>query len=118
MAHIEVALYGPIAHAGGGKHVAVFEMEIPEPATVGGLLERLGLQAEEIGLVFINHVLHDLPGLHLSLNDELHDGDHIGIFAENYVWPYHYRGGAPMSPKLAEYTSTHDYLRHRPRDAA
>lgn len=114
---VDVSLYGPIAHVAGGKHLASVRVSLPEGARVEDLLERLGLAPDEIGLVFINAVLHDLPGLHLSLTDELHDGDRVGLFAAFYVWPYHYRGGAVMSPKLQEYTATHDYLRHQPKSS-
>jgi sulfur carrier protein ThiS len=115
---ISLHLYGTIAHALGGRHIAMQELTLGESTTIGNLLKQLGLQPEEIGLVFVNAVLHDLPGLHISLEDEIHDGDHLGIFASTYVWPYHYRGGAPMSPRLAAYTRTHDYLRHHPPSAA
>jgi len=115
---IEVALYGSIARKAGGRHLKVLSMELPQGARIRDILDKFNLKPEEIGLVFINAVLHDLPGPHLSLEDEVHDGDHVGIFAEDYVWPYHYRGGAPMSPKLKEYVSTHEYLRHRPKDLA
>lgn len=114
---ISLNLYGPIARAAGGKHLAQLTLEIGESTTIHDLLARFGIPPEETGLVFINAVLHDLPGLHLSLDDPVHDGDHVGIFAADYVWPYQYRGGAPMSPKLAAYTQTHDYLRHRPQEA-
>ena len=115
---ISLHLYGPIARAAGGTHLAMVTLDMGERTTVRDILEHFGISPEEIGLVFVNAVLHDLPGLHISLDDEVHDGDHVGIFAVDYVWPYHYRGGAPMSPKLAEYTRTHDYLRHRPHSAA
>ena len=115
---IELALYGSIARKAGGRHIKVLQVELPKGARVHDILNHFGIQPEEIGLVFVNAVLHDLPGLHLSLDDEVHDGDHVGIFAADYIWPYQYRGGAPMSPKLKEYTSTHEYLRHRPQDAA
>ncbi len=112
---VTVSLYGPIAHVGGGKHLATMRVSLPENARVKDLLDRLGLSPDEVGLVFINSVLHDLPGLHLSLEDTLHAGDRIGLFASFYVWPYHYRGGAVMSQRLREYTRTHEYLRHQPQ---
>ena len=112
---IDVALYGSIARVLGGKHLAQEEVELPEGSTFGDLLRQLYLSPEAVGLVFINAVLHNLPGLQLSLEDPLHEGDHVGIFEVSYVWPYHYRGGAPMSPRLQAYVSTHEYLRHRPR---
>ena len=115
--NLSVHLYGTIAQAAGHRHLAILDITLPVGATVGDLLQHLNIPAEEVGMVFINAVLHDLPGLHLSLEDELHPNDHVGIFAANYVWPYQYRGGAPMSPRLQAYTRTHDYLRHQPRAA-
>ncbi|NPA92016.1 MAG: MoaD/ThiS family protein [Chloroflexi bacterium] len=112
--NISVSLYGPIARVAGGRHLATLNVELPSPAHVRDLLNQLNLDPEEVGLVFINAVLHDLPGLHLSLDEELHDQDHIGLFSAVHVWPYHYRGGAVMSPRLREYMATHDYLRHQP----
>ncbi len=113
---IEVAVYGrEIAPYVGGKHLAQRWVELREGATLRDLLTALGIPPEKVGLVFINAVLHDLPGLHLSLGDPLHPNDHVGLFAADYVWPYHYRGGAPMSPRLQAYVRSHDYLRHHPR---
>ena len=115
--NIEVALYGEIARAGGGKHVAVLEMTLPDGAKIRDLLTHLGLKSEDVGLVFVNSVLHDLPGLSVSRDDELHQGDHVGLFAINYVWPYQYRDGTRMSPKLEEEVAQHGYMRHRPHEA-
>ncbi len=112
--NLTVSLYGPIARAGGGHHLASLQVQLPAGSRVRDLLDHLGLRPDDIGLVFINSVLHDLPGLSLSLDDELHDGDRIALFSAFYVWPYHYRGGAKMSPRLREYVTTHEYLRHTP----
>jgi len=112
---LDVALYGPIAAALGGKHLAQEKVELPEGATLETLLRQLNISPREVGLVFVNSVLHNLPGLQLFLQDPLHPGDHVGMFHVSYVWPYHYRGGAPMSPRLQEYVRTHEYLRHHPR---
>ncbi len=112
---INVSLYGAIARAGGGRHLASLRVYLKPHARVRDLLEHLGLQPEEVGLVFINSILHDLPGLSLSLDDELHNNDRVALFSSMYVWPYHYRGGAVMSSRLREYVATHDYLRHTPR---
>ncbi len=113
---IDVALYGrQIASFIGERHLGQRTLELREGATVRDLLAALGVPAEEVGLVFINAVLHDLPGLHLSLDQVLAGGDHVGLFAADHAWPYHYRGGAPMSPRLEAYLRTHDYLRHSPR---
>ena len=113
--NLEVALYGRIARAGGGKHVAVFDVQLPQGAQMKDLLAHLGVKTEEVGLVFVNAVLHDLPGLHVSMEDALHDGDHVGLFAINYVWPYQYRDGARVSPRLREALATQGYMRHRPQ---
>jgi len=111
---IDVALYGGVARAAGGKFVAQTEVELPESATLGDLFAKLGLAETEIGIVFVNAVLHNLPGIMICTEDPLHDGDHVGIFAIDRVWPYQYRDGTQMSPKLRAYVAKQGYLRHRP----
>ncbi len=112
---VEIALYGKIARAGGGKHVAVLTRSLPTGSRIRDVLAALGLQPEEVGLIFVNSVLSDLPGLHIALDDELHAGDHLGLFAADYIWPYQYRDGTVVSPRLREAIATGDYLHHHPR---
>ncbi len=112
---VDVALYGNIARVAGGKFVAQTKVELPGAATLGDLFTKLGLSENEIGIVFVNAVLHNLPGIMVCSDDPLHDGDHVGIFAIDRVWPYQYRDGTQMSPKLQAFVATQGYLRHRPR---
>jgi len=100
MPHINITLYGDIASHGGGKHIASLDLELSPGAVIGTLLEEISLPPEERGYLFINSVLHDVPGLYASVNDELKDGDHVGIFSIRHMWPYQYRQGIHMSPAL------------------
>ena len=99
---VDLALYGKIARALGGKHVAQQDVALPDGATVGDLFTFLKISPDEKSFVFINAVLCDLPGLNASWNEPLHDGDHVGVFALGYMWPYQYRNGAPMSESLKD----------------
>ena len=96
--------------------MAVFDLQLQQGARIKDLIAHLGLKSEDIGLVFVNSVLHDLPGLQVSREDIIHEGDHIGLFSGNYVWPYQYRDGARMSPRLQAEIAHHGYMRHRPHD--
>jgi len=48
-------------------------VELPDGATVGQLVERLGLPADQVKIVFVNGVAQE-DGSRLS------DGDEVGIF--------------------------------------
>jgi len=50
-----------------------FPVELPAGATVGDLVQQLGLPAEEVKIVFVN-------GLFRNLDHVLADGDELGIF--------------------------------------
>ncbi len=112
---IDVALYGGIARVAGGKFIAQTRVTLPTGAVLGDLFKKLGLPREEIGIVFVNAVLHNLPGLMVCEEDPLHDGDHVGIFAIDRVWPYQYRDGTRMSSRLQQTIAEQGYLRHRPK---
>jgi len=71
------------------------------------LLAQLGVPAEERGYLFINAVLCDVPGLTTDGLDPLQDGDHVGIFSVNYMWPYQYRDGVKMSEELRKALQKH-----------
>jgi hypothetical protein len=109
---IDVALYGQIAKYGGGTHVAQLKVEVPPDACVGNLLDKLGVGAGEKGYIFINAVLADMPGLDAARLEELHDGDHVGIFASSHMWPYQYRDGIRMTNRLAAEVSQRGALHH------
>jgi molybdopterin converting factor small subunit len=100
--NIDIVLYGSIAKALGGKHIAKTDLEVELGTTLGEVIEKLGVNPDEKGYVFINSVLCDVPGLDASCNQVLEDGDHVGIFSLVYMWPYQYRDGARMSEALKQ----------------
>lgn len=115
---VDVNLYGSIAHYFGGKHVAWVQLELEEGASKADLLENLGIPPEERGYLFINAVLYDVPGLVTDNHDKLEDGDHIGIFAVDRIWPYQYRDGINMSAGLKAALEQHGPMHHSYKDAA
>jgi molybdopterin converting factor small subunit len=110
--NVDVALYGPIAHAAGGHHVAQRGLHMESEATMGDLTSRLGLDRSEIGYIFVNAVLCDVPGMSVSEDLQLEDGDHVGIFSRVHMWPYQYRDGIRMSPALREALSERGAMHH------
>jgi len=74
MITIEVWLYGPIARYAGeasqGSH-AQLSIEMPAGSTVGDLVRRLGIPAEERGITFVNGNLAALPGVSIIREDAL-----------------------------------------------
>jgi hypothetical protein len=84
---VDVGLYGSLARHGGGKHYATLKVELPDGARMKDLLAHLGVADDEKGITFINAILCDMPGLQADREDELHDGDHVGIFSTTHMWP-------------------------------
>lgn len=109
---VNVNLYGTISRLAGGKHVAQTSVELPEGATKADLLARLKVPPDERGYLFINAVLCDVPGLDTGSAEELHDGDHVGIFSIDRIWPYQYRDGVNMSPGLKKALEKHGAMHH------
>jgi hypothetical protein len=109
---VDVALYGPVARAAGGHHVATQSMHLVAGSTMGDLTALLGLDRSDIGYVFVNAVLCDVPGLSASRDLQLVEGDHIGIFSRVHMWPYQYRDGIRMSPALKEALNEHGAMHH------
>jgi hypothetical protein len=105
MATIEVWLYGPIARYAGeasqGSY-AHLNIDMPVGSTVGDLVRRLGIPAEERGITFVNGNLAALPGLEVDLELVLEDGDRVGISHRKSMWPMQYRFGAQLTPQLAD----------------
>lgn len=97
---IDFCLYGDIATKAGGSFVAQKQMDLPAGATVGDLLDQLGIADVDRGYLFVNSVLYDMPGLTASRAEPLHHNDHIGIFSIRHMWPYQYRDGVRMSERL------------------
>ena len=100
MPTLNVTLYGDIARYCGGKHIATLDLDLPDGTSIVNLLKKLSVPPAERGYLFINSVLHDMPGLFASKNDLLQDGDHIEIFSIRHMWPYQYRDGIHMSDTL------------------
>ena len=109
---VNVSLYGPLAKYGGGKHVAQKDIKFEAEAEIKDLLEHLGIPPEEKSYLFINAVLCDAPGLSASLHEPLNDGDHVGIFSLQHMWPYQYRDGIRMSDSLEKTLQQHGKMRN------
>jgi hypothetical protein len=99
---INLNLYGPLAAVLGGKYIAQKAVSLTEGAVVRDLLDSLDISYDQKSYLFINAVLCDMPGLSASLEEALHDGDHVGIFSRQHMWPYQYRDGIRMSASLTE----------------
>jgi len=112
MIKVEVALYGGLAKIRGKKYVAQFDTDIQADAKIADLYEHLGISPEERSYLFINAILCDVPGLNAAIGEPLHEGDHIGIFSDGYMWPYQYRDGARMSDSLKVALEEHGALHH------
>jgi hypothetical protein len=109
---VHVSLYGSLARYQGGKHVAMTEVELPAGACKADLLAHLGIPNEERGYLFINAVLCDVPGLVTGEGQVLKNGDHIGVFSIDRIWPYQYRDGVRMSEELTEALKIHGAMHH------
>ena len=109
---IDVALYGKLSRLLGGKFVATKKIQLPEGAKIKDLYTRIGIIPEETTYVFVNAVLSDMPGMNVALEDDLHDGDHVGVFSQGYVWPYQYRDGSVFSERLQAALAERDALHH------
>jgi molybdopterin converting factor small subunit len=97
---VHVALYGSLSKVWGKRYIAFGEVDLPSGATKADLLAHLKISDSERGYLFINAVLCDVPGLSAGGDQVLKEGDHIGIFSVNYMWPYQYRDGIVMSDAL------------------
>jgi hypothetical protein len=97
---VNVSLYGDIAKQVSGHSVYTFDTALPEPATVRDLMNQSKIPFDKQGYTFINAVLCDMPGLGTSHDEVLSNGDHIGIFSLQHVWPFQYRNGAAISDAL------------------
>lgn len=109
MAHIQINLnlYGALASFAGGKYIAQTNVSLHEGAVIQDLMDSLSIPYDQKSYLFINAVLCDMPGLSASLDETLHDGDHVGIFSRQHMWPYQYRDGIRMSESLTEALRKH-----------
>ena len=92
--------------------MAQFDVELEVGSTKKELMAHLGIKDSERGYLFINAVLYDVPGLVSDTMDQLKDGDHIGIFSIDYMWPYQYRDGVRMSDGLKELLEDRGAMHH------
>jgi molybdopterin synthase sulfur carrier subunit len=74
MIHVDVRLYGPLRQVfpdvGLGEQM---EVELPDGATVGQLVEMLQLPADQVKVIFVNHTVREHE-------HTLEDGDRVAVF--------------------------------------
>jgi hypothetical protein len=109
---VNVSLYGSLARFGGGRHVAQFDIDLADGSGKADLVKQLGIPEKERGYLFINALLCEVPGLSTDANELLKDGDHVGIFSVDRLYPYQYRDGLPMSDGLKAKLSIHGAMHH------
>ena len=112
MIHVNVSLYGSLARFGGGRYVAQVNIKLEPNSGKAELLKHLGVPEDERGYLFINAVLCEVPGISTGANEQLNDGDHIGIFSVDRLYPYQYRDGLPMSDGLKQTLKEHGAMHH------
>jgi hypothetical protein len=93
------------------------EVELEAQACKSDLLAKLEIPEAERGYLFINAVLCDVPGLTTRDEGPLQDGDHIGIFSVDRIWPYQYRDGVRMSAGLTEALQERGAMHHSYKQA-
>ena len=104
---VNTSLYGPLAQYAGGKYIAQKSVELKDNASIRDLMDYFGIPYDQKSYLFINAVLCDMPGLLASLDEPLKDGDRVGIFSLQHMWPYQYRDGIRMSETLTETLREH-----------
>lgn len=109
---VNVSLYGSLARIGNGRYVAQINVELEPGSYKSVLISKLGIPDSERGYVFINNVLSDAPGLNTESDGPLRDGDHVGIFSVDRLWPYQYRDGIRMSNNLKKAMAEHGAMHH------
>ena len=112
MINVNVSLYGSLARFGGGRHVAQINVELEANSGKLDLLTHLSIPEKERGYLFINAVLCEVPGIRTGANEPLHNGDHIGIFSVDRLYPYQYRDGLPISEGLKKTLEKHGAMHH------
>lgn len=109
---VNVSLYGSLARFGGGRYVAQLDVDLEPGTRKSDLLAQLGIPEAERGYLFVNAVLCDVPGLVTEDGESLRDGDHIGIFSMDRIWPYQYRDGVRMSESLKKQLQKYGAMHH------
>lgn len=112
MITINVSLYGSLARFGCGKYVALMDIILNPGSGKQELLRKLEIPETERGYLFINAVLCEVPGISTNANELLKDGDHVGIFSVDRLYPYQYRDGLPMSEGLKATLNEHGAMHH------
>jgi hypothetical protein len=112
MIKVNVSLYGSLARFGGGRYVAQFDVELEDGAGKAELVRQLGIPEDERGYLFINALLCEVPGVSTGANELLKEGDHIGIFSVDRLYPYQYRDGLPMSDGLKKTLNERGAMHH------
>ena len=112
MIKVNVSLYGSLARFGSGRYVAQMDVELADGSGKADLMQQLGIPEEERGYLFINAMLCEVPGLSTGANELLKEGDHIGVFSVDRLYPYQYRDGLPMSDGLKETLKAHGAMHH------
>lgn len=112
MIKVNTCLYGSLARFGGGKYVAEVMVELAPGSGKLELLEFLGIPTDERGYLFINAVLCEVPGISTGANEILNDGDHVGIFSKDRLFPFQYRDGLPISEGLRKTLREHGAMHH------
>ena len=109
---VNVSLYGSLARFGGGRYVAQVNVELPPGSGKFELLDYFGIPEKERGYLFINAVLCEVPGMSSGVNEPLNDGDHVGVFSVDRLYPYQYRDGLPVSEGLKKALKEHGAMHH------
>jgi hypothetical protein len=112
MINVHVSLYGSLARFGGGRYVSQVNVELESNSGKLDLLKSLGISDNERGYLFINAVLCEVPGISTGANELLNNGDHIGIFSVDRLYPYQYRDGLPISDGLRKTLQEHGAIHH------
>jgi hypothetical protein len=109
---VNTTIYGKLAKRFGGNHIAILDVELSYPTSLGDLLDQLGIPMDKTSFIFLDAVLCDVPGLTIQHDEPLKEKSHVGIFSTGYMWPYQYRDGMPMSPPLIKAMKTHGAMHH------
>jgi hypothetical protein len=110
--NVNIAIYGSLARLHGGHHVVQLNKQLEPGTFLSSLLAELGIPVDKKGFVFINAILCDMPGLNTESDRPMQDGDHVGIFSSDYIWPYQYRDGVVMSENLKRALQEQNPLHH------
>jgi molybdopterin synthase sulfur carrier subunit len=74
MITVHVKLFATLRRFRPGLELGeAFPVELPDGATVGGLVQELGLPEDEVRIIFVNALFRDKEHV-------LVDGDEVGIF--------------------------------------